>query len=146
PDGIAPVWLSRFQDQPLSERIAGPDLFEAFIGRAHNKGYGSFFLGDSEETLRALEARLLSEFPGHRIVGTLSPPFRALSPQEDADMVETINRAHPHILWVALGLPKQEQWIFEHLDRLQVPVAVAVGAAFGFFSRRVRRAPKWMGN
>jgi len=146
PDGIAPVWLSRLQGEPLCGRIPGPDLLEAFVGRAHEKGYSSFFLGDSAETLAALEARSQAEFPGHRIAGLLSPPFRALTPQENAQIVETINRSRPDVLWVALGLPKQERWIYEHLDRLRVPVAVAVGAAFGFFSRRVRRAPEWMGN
>lgn len=147
PDGIAPVWLSRLQGgDRLTVRIPGPDLLKAFVGRAHERAYKSFFLGDSANTLASMEARLKAEFPRHQIVGSLSPPFRVLTPKEDADIVDTINQARPDVLWVALGLPKQERWIYEHLDRLHVPVAVAVGAAFGFLSGRIRRAPEWIGN
>jgi N-acetylglucosaminyldiphosphoundecaprenol N-acetyl-beta-D-mannosaminyltransferase len=147
PDGIAPVWLSRLQGgSRLAVRIPGPDLLEAFMGRAHEKAYSSFFLGDSENTLASMKARLKAEFPRHRIAGSLSPPFRALTTRENADIVDTINRARPDVLWVALGLPKQERWIYENLDRLDVPVAVAVGAAFGFLSGHIPRAPQWIGN
>jgi len=80
-----------------------------------------------------------------RSVGTCSPPFRALAPEEDAAIVALINDSRPDVLWVGLGLPKQERWIHEHLDRLRVPVIVGVGAAFGFASGRVSRAPEWIG-
>ena len=146
PDGIAPVWLSRIMGEPLNGRVPGPDLLAAFVSIANIKGYSSFFLGDTPETLAALTIKIKDRYPGHRIAGTLSPPFRPLTAADNIAILETIHRAKPDVLWVAFGLPKQELWIAEHLKRLDIPVAVAVGAAFSFLSGKVKRAPLWMGN
>jgi N-acetylglucosaminyldiphosphoundecaprenol N-acetyl-beta-D-mannosaminyltransferase len=145
PDGIAPVWLSRVMGEPLIGRVPGPDLLTSFISIANIKGYSSFFLGDTPETLELLKSKVQQKYPGHRFAGALSPPFRALTADEDSAIVDMIHKAKPDVLWVALGLPKQEWWIYRHLDQLEVPVAVAVGAAFGFLSGTVKRAPAWMG-
>jgi len=144
-DGIAPVWLSRIMGEPLNGRVPGPDLLAAFVSIANIKGYSSFFLGDTPETLEALTNKIRTRYPGHQIAGTLSPPFRPLTAADNEAILETIHRAKPDILWVAFGLPKQELWISEHLKRLDIPVAVAVGAAFSFFSGKVKRAPLWLG-
>jgi len=145
PDGIAPVWLSRIMGEPLNGRVPGPDLLAAFVSVANIKGYSSFFLGDTPETLAALTTKIKDRYPGHRIAGTLSPPFRALTEDDNQAILDMIHEAKPDVLWVAFGLPKQELWIFEHLKRLDIPVAIAVGAAFGFLSGKVKRAPLWMG-
>lgn len=145
PDGIAPVWLSRIMGEPLIGRVPGPDLLAAFLSAANIKGYSSFFLGDTPETLAVLTRKIKHRYPGHRIAGTLSPPFRALNENDNGAILDTIHKAKPDVLWVAFGLPKQELWIFEHLKRLDIPVAVAAGAAFGFISGKIRRAPLWMG-
>jgi N-acetylglucosaminyldiphosphoundecaprenol N-acetyl-beta-D-mannosaminyltransferase len=144
PDGIAPVWLSHILGQPLNGRVPGPDLLSAFVNVANIKGYSSFFLGDTPETLAALTGRIKGRYPGHHIAGSLSPPFRQLTEDDNADILNMIRLARPDVLWVAFGLPKQELWISEHLMRLQVPVAIAVGAAFGFVSGQIKRAPLWM--
>jgi N-acetylglucosaminyldiphosphoundecaprenol N-acetyl-beta-D-mannosaminyltransferase len=144
PDGIAPVWLSRILGQPLDGRVPGPDLLEAFASIANIKGYSSFFLGDTPESLAALTSKIKDRYPGHRIAGSFSPPFRPLTADENTNILSTIKLAQPDVLWVALGLPKQELWISEHLARLQVPVAISVGAAFGFVSGQIKRAPLWM--
>jgi N-acetylglucosaminyldiphosphoundecaprenol N-acetyl-beta-D-mannosaminyltransferase len=81
--------------------------------------------------------------PGVKIVGAYSPPFRELSPDEDSRAVEAINQANPDVIWVALGLPKQERWIVAHRSRLKAPVIVAVGAAIKFHSGKVIPAPRW---
>jgi N-acetylglucosaminyldiphosphoundecaprenol N-acetyl-beta-D-mannosaminyltransferase len=146
PDGIAPVWLSRIMREPLAGRVPGPDLLAAFVSVANIKGYSSFFLGDTAETLAALTSKLQNRYPGHRIAGILSPPFRPLTEEDNQIILKQIHQAKPDVLWVAFGLPKQEFWIFEHIERLEVPVAVAVGAAFGFLSGQVKRAPAWMGS
>ena len=145
PDGIAPVWVSRLRRPALPERVSGPDLMAAFLEVSDREGYRSFFYGDTDETLAALRARLAVRYPGHVVAGAYSPPFRPLGPEEDAAIVQMINDAKPDVLWVGLGLPKQERWISEHLERLRVPVIVGVGAAFGFLSGRVSRAPAWVG-
>jgi N-acetylglucosaminyldiphosphoundecaprenol N-acetyl-beta-D-mannosaminyltransferase len=145
PDGIAPVWLSRIMGEPLNGRVPGPDLLAAFVSVANIRGYSSFFLGDTPETLAALTTKIRKRYPGHRIAGALSPPYRPLTASDNSDILETIHQAKPDVLWVAFGLPKQELWISEHLNRLDIPVAIAVGAAFGFLSGKVKRAPIWMG-
>src|SRR5277367_487886 len=73
-DGIAPVWLSRIMGEPLNGRVPGPDLLAAFVSVANIKGYSSFFLGDTPETLEALTNKIRTRYPGHQIAGTLSPP------------------------------------------------------------------------
>ena len=145
PDGIAPVWIARCRGHRAVERIPGADLMKAFLRLADRKGYRSFFYGDTDEVLAALRQQIERDFPGHKVAGTFSPPFRPISPEEDEEHVRMINAAKPDVLWVGLGLPKQDRWIHEHAARLQVPVAVGVGAAFGFLSGRVERAPAWVG-
>lgn len=146
PDGFSLVWVARRRGFPLKERASGSELMREFCKLSATKGYKHFFYGDTEDTLELLAARLKGEFSGLNIVGLYSPPFRPLTSEEDAEVVRRINEARPDILWVGLGLPKQERWIFEHRDRLKVPVAVGVGAAFKFVSGQVRRAPTWVGN
>lgn len=146
PDGIAPVWLSRLRGEAMPARVPGPRLMTALLEEADRNGYSSFFYGDREDTLESLRRRLDQQYRGHRIVGMYSPPFRQLTDSEDEDVVQMINNAQPDILWVGLGLPKQEVWIHEHRDRLKVPVAIGVGAAFGFLSGRVSRTPQWIGD
>lgn len=142
PDGM---WTARVAAQKVSavpKRIRGADLLTGFCSLANRQGYSSFFYGDTEEVLEALSSELKSHFPSLKIAGTYSPPFRALTPGEDDEIVRVINRAKPDVLWVGLGLPKQERWIYEHLQRLEVPVVVAVGAAFKFVSGKVKPAPR----
>ncbi len=146
PDGIAPVWISRLRGLPLPGRVPGPDLLARFAVRANRTGYRSFFYGDTEETLAALKRRFERRHSGHRVVGTLSPPFRMLDLEEERVLVKQINEARPDVLWVGLGLPKQEWWIHRNLDALRVPVVVGVGAAFRLVSEEVKRAPAWVGD
>lgn len=145
PDGVAPVVLSWLRGVPMRERVPGPDLLALFSERASEAGYRSFLYGDTEETLRALTARLQHKSSRHRIVGAVAPPFRELKVDEELAIVNEINRAHPDVLWVGLGLPKQEWWIYRNLSRLRVPVVLGVGAAFRLVSGNVRRAPQWVG-
>lgn len=144
PDGIAPVWLSRLHGRPLPGRVAGQDLMQAFLERSDRAGYRSFFYGDTPATLDALATEIGRHFPGARTAGTISPPFRALTDEEETVHVERINAAAPDVLWVGLGLPKQDRWIARNLHRLQVPVAIGVGAAFRFQAGTASRGPKWL--
>src|SRR5439155_7119687 len=87
---------------------------------------------------------LKSRFDGLQVAGAYSPPFHPLQPDEDAQIVAAINKSNADVLWVGLGCPKQERWMYEHREWLKVPVIVGVGAAFDFLTGRVRRAPPWM--
>jgi N-acetylglucosaminyldiphosphoundecaprenol N-acetyl-beta-D-mannosaminyltransferase len=146
PDGIAPVWIARIKGLGNAKRIPGANLMEGFLQLADKKGFSSFFYGDTDDTLKNLEQRLQTSYPGHKVVGTFSPPFRVLTPEEEDEIVQTINDKRPDVVWVGLGMPKQERWVFEHKDRLNTPVAIGVGAAFRFLAGKVKRVPEWVGD
>lgn len=146
PDGILVVLIARFHGFLIRKKNTGPGLLREFSKVANEKGYKCFFYGDTEETLNLLAEELAAEFPALQIVGLHSPPFRPLTPEEDESIVESINQAKPDVLWVGLGLPKQEWWINQHRERLNVPVAVGAGASFKFFAGSVSRAPAWLRN
>ncbi|MGA3323486.1 MAG: WecB/TagA/CpsF family glycosyltransferase [Terriglobia bacterium] len=143
PDGR---WAARVAARKMScatHQVRGADLLSAFCELSREKGFTNYFYGDTDETLALASERLRQQHPGLKIVGAYSPPFRELTPDEDARIVEMINQANPDVLWVALGLPKQERWIVAHRDRLRTPVIVAVGAAIKFHSGKVVAAPRW---
>lgn len=146
PDGIAPIWVARLRGHRNVERVPGAEIMYEFFRRAMHKKYSSYFYGDTNSTLLALRAVLARDYPGHKIVGAFSPPFRALTPEEDQEAIERINAAHPDVLWIGLGMPKQDLWIYERLHRLKVPVAIGVGAAFAFVAGTVPRCPDWIGS
>jgi N-acetylglucosaminyldiphosphoundecaprenol N-acetyl-beta-D-mannosaminyltransferase len=112
------------------------------LSQAH--GWRHFFYGGAPEVAGRLSERLVEKFPGLNVVGTYCPPFRALSPEEDEEVVRIIRAAEPDIVWVGISTPKQERWMVEHVARLGVPVLVGVGAAFDFLSGTKPQAPLWM--
>jgi N-acetylglucosaminyldiphosphoundecaprenol N-acetyl-beta-D-mannosaminyltransferase len=123
------------------ERFTGPylQLAASDQGRAH--GWRHFFYGGKPGVPEEMARRLGERYPGLVVCGTYSPPFRALSPEEDERIVEMINETRPDIVWVGLSLPKQERWIQEHLHRVRAPWMVGVGAAFDYHSGAVPWAP-----
>ena len=145
PDGIAPVWVARLRGHRNVERAPGAEIMREFFGRAHKKRYRSYFYGDTEATLSALQTSIKNDYPEHEVAGVFSPPFRPLTPEEDEAAIDRINAAKPDVLWVGLGMPKQDIWIYERLHRLKVPVAIGVGAAFSFVAGTVPRCPEWIG-
>lgn len=145
PDGIAPVWLARLRGHRNVVRAPGAEIMAEFLRRSDDQGYSSYFYGDTETTLEALREAVTRSYPGHRIAGMYSPPFRPLAPHEEEEIIERINAAQPDVLWVALGMPKQDIWIHERIAKLNVPVAIGVGAAFAFVAGTVPRCPEWVG-
>lgn len=143
PDGMPLVWVGRAMGQSVG-RVCGPDLMPLLIDRSREQGARHFFYGGAPGVADALAAKLAERFPGMILAGTHSPPFRALSDEEDAAEIELINAAKPDYVWVGLGSPKQDLWIGDHRSRLDAAVLFAVGAAFDFHSGGLRRAPVWM--
>ncbi len=146
PDGMPLVWIGRSRGFSLKKRVYGPDLLLAFCRLARKKGYSSFFYGGVTGTPERMVENLKTKFPELKVVGTYSPPFRPLTNEEDKQVVQMINNASPDVLWVGLGCPKQEHWMYEHKGVIKVSVMIGVGAAFDFLSGKVRQAPKWMQN
>ncbi len=143
PDGAPVAWLMRKTGVDAQQRVSGPDLMWRYFAAACIYGESIFLLGGDPETLARLRARIEETFPGLRVAGAHSPPYRPLSVEEDAAVVQMLNDSGATTVWVALGCPKQEVWMAEHRERVRA-VMVGVGAAFGFHAGTVRRAPEWM--
>jgi N-acetylglucosaminyldiphosphoundecaprenol N-acetyl-beta-D-mannosaminyltransferase len=140
PDGMPVVWMG----PPDVERVYGPDLMLAVCdaGRAHEMRH--FFYGGNPGVAEELAGKLTALYPGLNIVGTFTPPFRALNDQELGDLKSKVARARPDIVWVGLSTPKQENFMASVGRELEAGLLVGVGAAFDFHSGRVRQAPRWM--
>ena len=141
PDGMPLVWLARLHGLEHVRRVYGPDLMLALCHRSISKGYRHFLYGGAEGVPDRLANRLKRRYPGLRIVGSYSPPFRSLTDEEDEQIVQAINEANPDVVWIGLSTPKQERWMAEHIGRLTAPVLVGVGAAFDFHSGNRPWAP-----
>lgn len=144
PDGFPLVWLARRKGFPLRRRVYGPELMERFCQATSARGFRHFFYGGAPGVAEELAARFAARFPGLQVAGVHSPPFRLLSPEEDAAEVSMLNAACADIIWVGLGAPKQERWMFDHQNKVNPPVLIGVGAAFDFHAGRIRQAPSWM--
>ncbi len=143
PDGEPVAWMLRRFGVPRQRRINGPDLMWRYCAQAATKGESIYLYGGSPETLQILEQRLAKNFPGLQIAGTWSPPFRALTEDEDEGDVARINASGAGTVWVSLGCPKQEKWMAEHRGRIKA-VMIGVGAAFDYHAGTTPRAPLWM--
>lgn len=146
PDGFSLVWMGRRKGFTMQSRVCGPELMAAFCEQTACKGYRHFFYGGAPQVAEELAAHFAARFPGLIVAGTYCPPFRLLTPEEDRETIAAIEDSRADVVWVGLGAPKQERWMFEHRARLTVPVLIGVGAAFDFHTGRVPRAPVWMRN
>ena len=136
-------WMEVYAGEKAT-RVYGPDLMLDVCAWSQQSGCRHFFYGGMPGVAETLRDRLGQRFPGMRVVGCYSPPFRPLNAEELAHLQRTIRETKPDILWVGLSTPKQERFMVEHLPKLDVTLMVGVGAAFDFHSGRVRQAPRWM--
>jgi N-acetylglucosaminyldiphosphoundecaprenol N-acetyl-beta-D-mannosaminyltransferase len=143
PDGFPVAWLMRHLGVAGQERINGPDLMWQYCAEAARRGEAIYLYGGMPQTLELLQRKLLDGFPGLTIAGAFSPPFRQLTAEEDAAVVNAINASGAGTVWVSLGCPKQEQWMAEHCGRIKA-VMIGVGAAFDYHAGTIHRAPLWM--
>jgi N-acetylglucosaminyldiphosphoundecaprenol N-acetyl-beta-D-mannosaminyltransferase len=144
PDGMPMVWAARIAGAKNTQRVYGPDLMLAVCERAAQRGWGCFLYGATDEVLEQLRSNLSDRYPGLKIVGTHSPPFRALTPEEDEAVVRQINESGAQIVWVGLSTPKQERWMASHIGRVNSSALFGVGAAFDMHAGNLRQAPRWM--
>ena len=143
PDGGPLSAYSRRHGFPDARRVTGPDLMRRVLAESGRTGWTHYFYGGSPETLRLLADCLAERYPGARVVGMKSPPYRPLTPEEDAADLAEINAARPDFLWVGLGAPKQERWMAAHRGKVPA-LMLGVGAAFDYEAGNIRRAPDWM--
>jgi len=143
PDGMPLVWTLRCMGIHEQERVYGPTLTLWVAQEAARRGIPVGFYGGHPEAARGISENLSRRFSGLQVTYCYSPPFRPLTPEEDAAVVEAINASGARILFVGLGCPKQERWMAAHRGRVQA-VMLGVGAAFDFHAGRVRQAPSWL--
>lgn len=142
-DGVPVVWAQRLLGHGEATRVYGPTLMLEACAAAAEKGWRVALFGGRDDRRELLESRLGKKFPDLEIVFSESPPFRKLSEEEDEDLVKRINEAKADIIWVGLGCPKQERFMYEHRDRVN-GIMVGVGAAFDFHAGTLAQAPSWM--
>jgi N-acetylglucosaminyldiphosphoundecaprenol N-acetyl-beta-D-mannosaminyltransferase len=145
PDGMPLVWAANLLGANLADRVYGPELMLRYSDRCAERGHRVWLYGGRDQgTLVQLALSMRRRHPGIKVVGGYSPPFRPLSDEEEQSVVGQINEARPDVLWVGIGVPKQEKWMARMRDRLEVPVMCGVGAAFDFHAGRISMAPRWM--
>lgn len=144
-DGVGISLMGRICGVPLGPRITGTDYFLAVLRALAQRKHGRvFFFGSTPKVLAAMGTRFKQDFPSLTCCGTLSPPFGSWSYEDNARMVHEINKSAPDVLWVGLSAPKQEKWVEENRQILDVPVIGSVGAVFDFYANTIPRAPLWM--
>ena len=143
PDGAPIARRLRKKGAVNARRIAGPDFMEELLGATADGKVKHFFYGSSESTLAKLEANIRKKYPKINIVGKYSPPFRGLTADEDREVIQTINSSEADIVWIGLGAPKQEMFMFSHKGKIH-GLMVGVGAGFDYQAGTVKRAPLWM--
>ena len=142
PDGQPLVWALRALGHRLDDRVYGPELMDRACARAARTGQRFYLYGGRNQgALAQLTRTLRLRHPGLKIVGGYAPPFRPLTDAEEDAIAHDIDRSGAEVVWVGIGVPKQEKWMARMRDRLSAPVLVGVGAAFDFHAGLVPQAP-----
>jgi N-acetylglucosaminyldiphosphoundecaprenol N-acetyl-beta-D-mannosaminyltransferase len=145
PDGQPLVWAINALGHSLGRRVYGPELMARACERAMSGGQRFYLYGGRNQgALVQLALNLRHRYPGVRIVGGYSPPHRPLTDEEETAAVDEINRSQADVVWVGIGVPKQEKWMARMRERLNAPVLIGVGAAFDFHAGLVPQAPSWI--
>jgi len=141
PDGAPVAWLQRRTGMRAAERIGGPDLMRAVLDRGRAHGLRHVLFGSTPDVVAALAGRLRERFPSVEIVAAHAP---ALGEEDDERVLGRVAAARPHVVWCALGAPKQELWMARRASELAPAIVLGVGAAFDFHAGAKDRAPTWM--
>jgi len=144
PDGMPMTWVGRFQGYAQMDRIFGPDFVKALCQATVSTGYRHFLYGGEPGVAEDLKRSLERMAPGLLVVGTYTPPFRALTQDEESDMFDLLRELQPHIVWVGLSTPKQERFMAQYASRLPSSLMVGIGAAFDYHTGRLKDSPHWV--
>jgi N-acetylglucosaminyldiphosphoundecaprenol N-acetyl-beta-D-mannosaminyltransferase len=144
PDGTPTVWVGRWQGFHGMQRVAGPDLMLEVFRRKEFANYTHFLYGGKHGVAAELRKRLTRQFPWVQIVGTYTPPFRDLTPQEENSLVGELHKLKPAMIWVGISTPKQERLMMRLFPKLDSTLLFGVGAAFDFHTGRIKDSPQWV--
>jgi N-acetylglucosaminyldiphosphoundecaprenol N-acetyl-beta-D-mannosaminyltransferase len=140
-DGMPVVWAGKFAKPPIPERVPGSDLIFTVSEMAAERGYSLFLLGGAEGIGELAAKNLCEQFPGLKIAGIVSPPFRPMTEEEDAALLAQIRNSDADILIMASSQPRGEKWLITRLEAMNIPVSMQIGASLDFAAGRVKRAP-----
>lgn len=143
PDGKPLSILSKKRGFKNAQRVTGPDLMGELFKVSEEKGYKNYFYGNTEATLKLLKCKLKNTYPKLNIVGMYSPSFKEEVSLECNKIINEVNDGDVDFLWVGLGAPKQEKWMFTHKGKFNA-IMIGVGAGFDYYAGVIRRAPMWM--
>jgi N-acetylglucosaminyldiphosphoundecaprenol N-acetyl-beta-D-mannosaminyltransferase len=145
PDGMPMVWMGKAQGQDAMQRVYGPDLMLNLCEHSRAEGFTHFLYGGVPGVADELKRQLEARFPGLKIVGTYTPPFRRLNDGEVSDLQHYVRGTRPDFFWVGLSTPKQERFMAQFMSILpEARIFIGVGAAFDLLTGRVRQAPRWV--
>ncbi len=144
PDGKPLSVIGRWKGFKRVERIFGPTFFEKTLEWGVEENLKHFFFGSSPETLDKLKKNVEKKFPGIKIAGCISPPFREFLITENETFLNEIKNSGADIIWVSLGAPKQERWIFSNFRLLNRGIMIGIGAGFDYMAENLKNAPEWM--
>ncbi len=145
PDGMPLVWLlRRRKKQTSAHRLYGPDVMEEMWNQGRSAHIRHFLLGGTEEAVARLTENLGKRFPGAFVAGSMCPPMGRWSKAVDDEMIRALRDSNANCVWVGLGCPKQEKWLFTHRAELPPALYFGVGAAFNFHAGLVKQAPPWV--
>jgi len=144
PDGMPMVWAGKAAGFAEMGRVYGPDLMREVCQSTAATGHSHFLLGGGAGVAEELKGRLERRFPGIRVAGAFTPPFRPMNEEEEQRLIAMVRDCKPSIVWIGLSTPKQERFMAAYLERLDATLLCGVGAAFDFFTGRVKQAPFWV--
>jgi N-acetylglucosaminyldiphosphoundecaprenol N-acetyl-beta-D-mannosaminyltransferase len=143
PDGMPLVWFGRLKGRQLG-RVTAPDFLETAMRDPRSRTLRHYFYGASPEAIERIATRAAGLLGADAIAGYYSPPMRPAGAPEDPEVLERIAAARPDLIWVGLGLPKQEYWMATHRHVFKSSLLLGVGAAFDWFAGTQPRAPQWI--
>ncbi len=142
PDGSGIIIASKILKGQINNKISGSGVFrELSIKLNKHKKYKYFFLGSTEEILEKIKKKMAVEYPNIEVAGVYSPPFKTeFNNDDNKQMIEAVNKAKPDVLWVGMTAPKQEKWIYQNRNHLDVKFIGPIGAVFDFFTGNIKRS------
>jgi len=146
PDGKPLEIVGKIKGNKHISRLFGPSVMEYFIDWGRADQIKHFFFGSSEENLRKLHAVIESKYPGANIVGMISPPYKPVEEWDNEFFIREINSVKPDFIWIGLGAPKQERWMYKNYKRIDKGILFGIGAGFDYLSGNTKHAPAWMKN
>lgn len=146
PDGRPLSVIARWKGDKIMERVFGPTLLEKILNWGQQNQIKHFFFGSTDEILEKMRIVIQNRFPSAIVCGMISPPFKPLSENENLRFISKINQETPDIIWIGLGAPRQEKWMYKNFEKLDKGIMIGIGAGFDYLAGEIQHAPDCLKN